>query len=290
MKRIVHIDGDIIVYSVGFASEADPIEYALHSVKKMIESIVEETGADEYVVYLSGPSNFRDDVASLQPYKGNRESARKPVHYEAIRSYLTDWHNAIISDGDEADDLLGIACSTDDGNVHVLASIDKDLNMIEGLHYNWRKRDLYTIEPEEADRFFIEQLLTGDATDNIPGLKRITGKVATKKIKDWCKEPDSFVEMFNRVRETYIENSYKTHAVPMLMDAKDDMSLQEVAEAVEECRSIIEQDVDVCLQEIGTLLWIKRADFHTFGEYYDYCLEKEKADNSGEVLESVSDY
>lgn len=249
MKRIAHIDLDIVLYSVGFAAENDPIEFACHSAKKLIQSIVEETDADEYVGYLSGKENFRDDVATLQPYKGNRLDAPKPRHYADLKSYLLKHHNAIISDGVEADDLLGIACTTDDGNINILCSLDKDLNMIEGLHYNWRRKELYVVEPEEADEFFIEQLLTGDSTDNIPGLKRVTGKVASKKKKDYCKEPDSFAEMFQRVRETYIECSKETHE-----DVED---------------GVIEQDVDVCLQEIGDLLWIQRTKYKSWREYYE---------------------
>lgn len=265
MKRVVHIDADIVLYSVGFAAEDDPIEYCCYSAKKLIQSIIEATEADEYVLYLTGKTNFRDAVATLQPYKGNRELASKPIHYEALRSYLTKYHPFIESVDCEADDLLGIACTADDGNINILASLDKDLNMIEGLHYNWRKKEDYTIYLEEADLFFVEQLLTGDATDNIPGLKKITGHVASKKKKEYCREAPNFVEAIARVKETYLS----CHIL-----SNPDMD-----------EGALAQDVEVCLQEIGDLLWIRRTGFPTWRSYYEHC----QANLSKEMVESSED-
>lgn len=256
MKRVVHIDADIVLYSVGFAAEDDPIEYCCHSAKKLIQSIIEITEADDYVLYLTGKTNFRDGVATLQPYKGNRELARKPLHYEALRSYLTKYHPFIESVDCEADDLLGIACTKEDGNINILASLDKDLNMIEGEHYNWRRKEYYLISQEEADLFFVEQLLTGDATDNIPGLKKITGHVASKKKKDYCKEAlITFPQAIQRVRETYLS----CHIL-----SNPDMD-----------EGALAQDVDVCLQEIGDLLWIRREGFPTWKEYLEFKQKEE---------------
>lgn len=253
MSIVVHIDGDIIVYSVGFAANDGPVENALHSCKVLLARIMRETDADDYVLHLTGKGNFRDDLATIQGYKDNRKDAPKPHHYEAIRTYLCKKFGAYVSEGMEADDTIGIALTSDTMDTLVLASLDKDLNMIPGAHYNWRKSELFYIDEDEADKFFIEQLLTGDSTDNIPGLKRITGKVATRRIKQYCTEPDEFTECVDRVRETYLE-----HAPDL--------------------------DVDAVLHEIGNLLWIRRYGYDTWEAYYkDRCQDKAESteDTSG---------
>jgi DNA polymerase-1 len=167
------IDADIIAYSVGFAANEDPVEFALHSVKIMIESMLDATGCEEYECFLTGTGNYRTDVATIKPYKGNRKQD-KPVHFQAIRDYLVNVHGAEVVDGMEADDALGINQTKDT----IIASIDKDLDMVEGLHYNWRKGDLYYVTKEEGRRNFYRQLLTGDSTDNIVGIPGIGPKKA----------------------------------------------------------------------------------------------------------------
>lgn len=204
------IDGDVIVYQAGFASDkttytcpdgssfqykkeanlhcdeyglskenickkvkAEPVEHCLHSVKKMINSIIEATGAGNCIVYLSGKGNFRDELPSPFKYKGNRDNAPKPIHYYPIRDYLEDTWKAVVTEGYEADDALGIyQCNNKDT---ILCSPDKDLNMIPGLHYNWNKPDkgIYEIGFFEGLRNFYEQLLKGDSVDNIIGIEGI---------------------------------------------------------------------------------------------------------------------
>ena len=58
------IDGDPIVYRIGFASQkrdketglvtADPESHALHSCKIFMNNLLEDTGASSYKVYLTG--------------------------------------------------------------------------------------------------------------------------------------------------------------------------------------------------------------------------------------------
>ena len=241
--RIVHIDGDIIAYSVGFASNDDPPAFAIHSAKKLLERVIEETEADDYIVHMTGPTNFRDELATLQGYKENRRGTEKPVHHKKIRDWLIKKHPSDVSKNCEADDTMGIAATADDEHTHIIASLDKDLNMIAGWHYNWRKEELYYMEPDEADNCFVLQLLTGDSTDNIPGLKRITGKVASKKIKEWCLEPELFHEKVDRVREVYTEHG-------------DGL------------------EVDMILHEIGNLLWMRRTGYDVWEAYYEACRQE----------------
>jgi len=206
---LVLIDGDIIRYSVGFAADGEPLENCLHSVKLMINKIIQQTDADEYEVFLTGEGNYRDKVATIKPYKGNRDSSHKPTFYKEITEYLITQHNATVVNGREADDAMGYTSYKDDTNHTVIASIDKDMDMIPGWHYNWKKDKLYFIEEDDANRNFYRQLLTGDSTDNITGVPGIGPKRAEKILNasvdiddDFEDEPDE-EEIYWRILEQY---------------------------------------------------------------------------------------
>lgn len=210
-KLVALIDGDIITYSVGFAAQGDPVANALHSVKIMIRSMLETTGATSYRVFLSGEGNYREKIATIKPYKGNRPSG-KPEHYEAIREYLIDYHSAEVINGKEADDAMGIAQSQAI-ETSIICSIDKDMNMIAGKHYNWRQSRKYEVSRSEADVFFMKQLLTGDRVDNIQGIPGIGDKKAQKIID----QAENMSDLYWLVLEEYAKHYDKPFEVMMEM-------------------------------------------------------------------------
>jgi DNA polymerase-1 len=85
----------------------------------------------------------------------------------------------VVTEGEEADDALGIAQTQLGPLESVIITQDKDLDMIPGLKYNFVEDETYSVTPEQGHYNFCMQLLTGDATDNIPGLPRI-GKAKAK--------------------------------------------------------------------------------------------------------------
>ena len=92
---------------------------------------------------------------------------------------------AVIAHDIEGDDLLGLLATQPDmppAHRFVIASIDKDMKQIPGLHYNWLKPNsgVYSLEPEECRRFFFEQALMGDRTDGFYGCPDIGPKRADK--------------------------------------------------------------------------------------------------------------
>jgi hypothetical protein len=181
MSKIL-IDSDILVYRAGFGVQSEgepypPNSHARQALKYMVENI-KRNCPGEHVFLLSGAgrdNNFRFEVAKTRPYKGNR-TAPKPVYYDYLRSHLMVEYKAIVSEGCEADDLLGIY-QTDDS---IIVTIDKDLDTVPGKHYNFVKQEHYTVSRTQAYRNFCTQLLTGDSSDNIPGLPGIGPKKAEK--------------------------------------------------------------------------------------------------------------
>jgi 5'-3' exonuclease len=165
--------------------EVEPLENCLQMVKSSLENTLNVLGTNEYRLYISGRRNFRDDI--YPDYKANRDTAGKPKYYRDIRDYLLGQWNGQLCDGIEADDAVGIAAG-DLGDRAVVVAVDKDLDQIPGRHYNWTTGEAYTVGPREALRFFYEQLLSGDPTDNVPGITGI-GPVKAKKALAECKNP-----------------------------------------------------------------------------------------------------
>jgi hypothetical protein len=85
-----------------------------------------------------------------------------------MREYLiTDWKSAI-TDGNEADDAVGIAAYAAEDEV-LIAHIDKDLDLFAGKHFNYNKEEFYEVGHIQAQANFYMQLIQGDKGDNIPG-------------------------------------------------------------------------------------------------------------------------
>jgi hypothetical protein len=206
--------------------EPEPVKYALHSVKQMTTSIMNSFRAvEDYQIYLTGPNNYRKDVATILPYKGNRADTRRPFHLQNCREYLIDQWTAEVTEGEEADDVLGIEQYKDfqrcgDEKVSLqktntcICTRDKDLDMIPGWHYNWDTNKQYWVTGVESQRNFFSQLLQGDSTDNILGLFGV-GK-ASKLIKTVHQMSDS-AEMFSFVAQEYYKR-YGTYWEQFLVE------------------------------------------------------------------------
>jgi hypothetical protein len=196
------IDGDILVYRIGFASENEPESIAIARCSEFIEDLILFNGFGEYQGYLTGKTNFRNEIAVTAPYKGNRKSA-KPKHYQLLRDYMESaWSFTMIED-QEADDAIGIAAYEMEVGEYCICSIDKDLDMLRGDHYNFVKDERYFITEEEGIKNFYKQLLMGDRVDNIIGIKGI-GTVKAERLLKECKNEN---EMYLAILEAYEGNA-----------------------------------------------------------------------------------
>lgn len=177
------VDCDILLYRVGFATKDDePLENCLHSGKLMIESILSKfPGRSWHKLYLSGSKNYRNDIATMYVYKGNRDPDKKPKYYKELKEYFIQYWDAEVTDGIEADDAIGVEQYANKDKSTCIVTIDKDLNMVPGWHWNFVKDNLYYVTIDEANMFFLWQMLVGDkAVDNIPGIDGIGPKKADK--------------------------------------------------------------------------------------------------------------
>lgn len=179
------IDGDILCYRIGFATEDEDEGTAINTMATFIEDLLlfDLLDYEETEIFLTGDTNFRHDVAVTAPYKGNRKDVRKPKHLPLLRDYLVKAWGATISDGQEADDEIAIR-ATELGSECIIVSIDKDFMQVPGWHYNFIKREKKFVTEEEGLRFFYKQILTGDNADNIKGIKGVGPVRAEKMLKD----------------------------------------------------------------------------------------------------------
>ena len=162
---IALIDADIVAYrAAASCKEEDPVDVALFRVDKTMREILEMVDATTYKAFLTGSNNFRKVIN--KEYKANRKDMIPPVFLQDCREYLvTEW-NAKLSQGQEADDELGINQDSNGGSV--ICSIDKDLLMIPGNHFNWTKQqygDMTHISYDGGAKHFWKQMLIGDKSD-----------------------------------------------------------------------------------------------------------------------------
>lgn len=208
-RRVVIVDADSIVYgSCVTLSPSDPVQYALANVRNSLKKLVTDTECDEVVVVVSGKGNFRYDI--YPEYKANRKDMTPPPYIPECRQYIIDRWDGIQIDGIEADDtccMLMYAMDKDPDALHIIAHIDKDLDMIEGRHYNYRKQEWYEIDEDTAYRNFHLQMITGDTADNIPGLYKLTGKKAMKKYREPLDDMVRAEDMWKHVLSVYKECS-----------------------------------------------------------------------------------
>lgn len=240
-------DLDILRYRCGFAADSqirnefknehpgasseelalmmDKVDYtafALQNVNSTIEKVLSQFNP-EFKAYIQGNGNFRYDLATIKPYKGNRDKAHKPKYYNEIKEHVLEHWSALPVNGQESDDAIGIEQFDNADKYTVIVSTDKDMDMIPGWHFNWVKDDLYYQPIQAANLFFFWQMLVGDATDNIPGINGIGPVRATKLIQS-CNND------LKRVREE-VKNLY---------------------------RSQYGEDWERAYWEVGNLLWIRR--------------------------------
>ena len=147
---MILIDGDMLVYRVGFACDEESEKVAIQTMANYISELISDLSEhyDNHKLYLTGSSNFRNEVAVSQPYKGGRPS-RKPVHKGLLREYMLDAWKAELSDNMEADDCIAIK-STELEHKSIICSLDKDFLQIPTKIYDYTKKIMKEADERSA--------------------------------------------------------------------------------------------------------------------------------------------
>lgn len=202
---IALIDADLVAFRcAATVKDYDPVDVAIYRVDVLMRQILEATECQEYRSFLTGRGNFRKVINP--EYKANRKDKEPPCYLQECRDYLIKEWNTEVSDGCEADDLLGIA-QTDDT---VVCSLDKDLLMIPGTHFNWTKLQYTHVDQLDGLRTFYKQMLIGDRSDNIFGVDKV-GPVKAAKLIDHLEDEvqmlSATLDLYNNDIERFIMNA-----------------------------------------------------------------------------------
>lgn len=188
----------------------EPDAHAKHNARLLIEDALASAGTSDCVIYLKGDGNFREEI--FDAYKANRENTRRPHHISTVRNYLNKHYSCAFVDGMEVDDALGIIqYNADDEDDTIIITHDKDLDMIPGWHLRIKRggeHARYFINEPTANHIFWLQVLTGDTTDNIAGIKGVGPKTAEKMLEGM--QGSSYDEYQEEVRRIYVSKGYTT--------------------------------------------------------------------------------
>jgi DNA polymerase-1 len=186
------IDGDLVVYRIGFTCEEVTRQdiVAARVDEFLTYNIFNQLEFDDYEIFLTSTdhSNFRYEIDP--EYKQNRKDTKKPIYYDFIRQYLEETYNTTVIYGAEADDALASQVELLGMDNAIICTIDKDLDQVPGLHFNFIKQVTYSVSEEEGIKYFYTQILIGDPTDNIKGLYGIGPKKAEKILAGLSEEID----------------------------------------------------------------------------------------------------
>lgn len=203
-ERTVHIDGDYLAYRCAGSDEC-PAGIARKNVRDKVAALQEMSGSKRALVHLSMPGGTKGErflIATVKPYQGQRSGGRKPVNWDMLRTYL-ETHDPNLNPAfavarwrdREADDGFAYASfkAADPTHTVAIASPDKDMRMLAGLHIDFHDYTLTTVPkgtyeligPYNGEvyghKWFWLQMLQGDTADNIPGLPRYFGKKIGEK-------------------------------------------------------------------------------------------------------------
>lgn len=157
-------------FTIKPVQEAGPVENALHILKQQIEGITNRAKCDSYHVVLSGKDNFRLDLPLPTQYKSNRKGLVHPLQLKDCQEYLIKRHDAEVSVGEEADDLIVKYAyqGHKSGDWIIACTVDKDAKHGPFRVFDWTKDD----EPKLITGFGELELIVKDSGKDVKGYGR----------------------------------------------------------------------------------------------------------------------
>jgi 5'-3' exonuclease len=209
------------------------VELSVNRLSNMSDAIfetIEDTGITigNTVYYMTDcRQSFRKEVSEI--YKIHRPQNK---WVRLVRRRLLDMSFAVVSDVYEADDLIARDHAILGEDKCLILSMDKDLKQLPGIHFDYYRkptrkladgtyplgadgfklvhpyRGLSFVSQQQANKLFWTQMLQGDTSDNITGVKGI-GKVKANKIIE-AADPSQYEE---KVKEQFIRAYGKEEGV-----------------------------------------------------------------------------
>lgn len=201
------IDADSLIYIIGWHHRESVLDGSAPSVEaedgvkascdQFLKDILTITNATTYIGVFSTKS-FRHERYKYANYKGNRPE-KEPwlkIWEPVIKEYYINQHGFFALESLEADDVVaaGSVLLQREGESCIIASPDKDMRQIQGLHYNYKPSKaadgmeimssvVETVTPQQAHRNFWKQVIMGDDGDNVRGVPGL-GEVKVNALLD----------------------------------------------------------------------------------------------------------
>lgn len=221
-------DGDGNEYTV----LNSPAEGAKKIIDGKIKEICDKLGVHEYFGFTGTGTVFRHDLATLQPYKGQREDLLSPLLLKEMKQYVCDKHNCTLVTGIEADDAVSMVTvkaykawklSGDEADKVIAVAVDKDSKQTEGWHFNPTKDEQPRLiegfgklwldkkgDPDGSGRMWLYwQIAHGDETDNYKTScfsgKKYAGKGAYNDLVDCKNDKQAWSKLVEILKRLYPE-------------------------------------------------------------------------------------
>lgn len=238
MKKLLLIDGNSMLFRAYFATAyGRPMTTtsgiptnAIFGFASMLHKALDVIQPDYVLVAFDHDSqNFRREVYS--EYKGTRQKAPDNLvaQFPIVREYLDSIKmKQYEQHGIEADDIIGsVAKQRNEYDINILTS-DRDLlQLVDDKIKVWMMVKGITemdIMDEKAiyDKYQLKPLqiidlkgLSGDTSDNIPGVTKVGDKTATKLLNDYG-TVEGVYEHLNEIKGKLRENLEKDHDIALL--------------------------------------------------------------------------
>ena len=206
------IDADIVAYRAASVSQENidwkdgkegltiSNQQALASAKFIVEDWTKRADCNKPILCFTGENNFRKEI--FPKYKANRKGEPPKLLAETIEWLKANYESYSVNRL-EADDLMSVFATSGYVNAHTIVSIDKDLLTVPAVVFNPDKdRRPRRISVQQADRFWMTQVLTGDSSDGYKGIPRVGKKKAEKILaRTWSNLPN----LWDAVLQAYLD-------------------------------------------------------------------------------------
>lgn len=188
---------------------------AQNRYKHFMRHVLTSNRTDEFSIAIGNPkNNWRLDIhPEYKLHKGRTGGKPRAPYIQELRMWAVDYYDGHYCEGYEADDAIRIWATRLGLGNYVVCSVDKDLNLIPGHHFNPKEQNIskqsWYMEPEASAMFFWEQMLTGDSIDNIPGIKGIGPKKAEAILEPCSNEQECKEAVVRQYDLKYGEEGYE---------------------------------------------------------------------------------
>lgn len=211
------------------------------SLKYLLEDINNFSEGIKHTILVSpasGLKNFRYDVGTLNPYKGNRKDTRLPKYLEETRKWVQGLSNVKSPRVRYEIDDVCLAYSQLNGEKGLAVAVDKDVRTASGCwvyHYGDME------EPEYSDPntvgfldwdgkkmrglgylFLFYQSCCGDIVDGYKGIPKFGPAKAFKLLKDYNNKPLIYMnEIISLCIKEYEKGFGKEYTYKSCLDDKE---------------------------------------------------------------------